>query len=140
MLVTKHGGCGPYSQSTTCQNSGWRARATSRLLSIAALSACVACSSAPPAQTVRTVTVEVPRPDPTPSLPDPQPLELLPVDWTVVTAGRLPAGSDWTLMALTPQQYRNLSLNTAELLRYVREAKWRLGYYRGVNPAKPPQE
>lgn len=91
-------------------------------------------------QTVRTATIEVPRPDPTPPLPDPAPLDLRAVDWMVVTPDRLPPGNDWALMALTPQQYENLSLNMAELLRYVREAKWRLRYYRGAGPAPTTQE
>lgn len=79
----------------------------------------------------------MPRPDLTPPLPDPAPLELRPVDWAVVTAETLPQGEGWVLMGLTPEQYENLSLNTAEMLRYVREAKWRLRYYRGeVRPGE----
>jgi hypothetical protein len=78
------------------------------------------------------VTVEVPRPDPTPPLPDPAPLDLRPVDWTVLTADNLPPpGTDWSIIGLTPDQYENLSLNMAEMLRFVKEAKWRLAYYRG---------
>lgn len=73
----------------------------------------------------------MPRPDPTPPLPDPAPLDLRTVDWTVVTAATVPKEPGWVIIGLTPEQYENLSLNTAEMLRYVREAKWRLMYYRG---------
>lgn len=81
---------------------------------------------------------EVVRPDPTPPLPNPRPLDLFEVDWTVVTPETLPAGEDWSLIALDAQQYQNLSNNMAELLRYVRESQWLLRYYRGELP--PPAQ
>lgn len=68
-------------------------------------------------------------PERRPSVPDPAPLDLQQVHWDVVTPDTLPDGADWALFALTADQYERLSLNIAELLRWVREAKWRLDYY-----------
>jgi len=34
------------------------------------------------------------------------------------------------LIALTPQDYETLARNQADTLRWVREAMWRLQYYR----------
>lgn len=68
-------------------------------------------------------TLEAERPPERPPLPEPNPVELVPVDWTVVEADGV------RLLALTPQQYENLTLNLAELLRWIQEAAWRLRYY-----------
>lgn len=38
---------------------------------------------------------------------------------------------DFVFIALTPRDYENLAINNAEALRWVKEAKWRLDYYRG---------
>lgn len=126
-----------YSPNTTSGHSLRRALAWSSVASMLALTTLSGCSSVRPEPTVRTVATEVVRPDPTPPLPDPRPLDLLEVDWRVVTPETLPEGEGWSLIALDPQQYQNLSTNMAELLRYVREAKWLLRYYRGeVAPAQ----
>lgn len=36
--------------------------------------------------------------------------------------------------ALTPDQYETMSKNMSDILRWVREAQWRLDYYRGEGP------
>lgn len=61
-------------------------------------------------------------------LPQPRPIGTRPVKWTVLTPDNLPSG-DFVLFALTPPNYEALSLNQAETLRWVLEAKHRLDYY-----------
>lgn len=68
-------------------------------------------------------TVEVPKPLP-PALPKPAPIDLVGVEFIVVET------EDGNVLALTPDQYENLALNNAEILRYVREANQQLDYYR----------
>lgn len=80
---------------------------------------------------VLTTAVEVERPRGIPALPDPQPIKTQPVTWKVLTRDRLPDGDSWVYYALTTRQYERLSRNTADILRWVREAQWRLRYYRG---------
>ncbi len=53
------------------------------------------------------------------------------VKWTVLTPTKLPEGDDWVFFGLTPRAYEDLSFNMADVLRWVREAMWRLQYYRG---------
>lgn len=80
---------------------------------------------------MRTVPTEVARPDPTPSLPLPAPVDLQDVEFVVLTPDNIPEGDDWVFVAVTPDGYEQLSLNQAELLRYLREARYQLLYYRG---------
>ncbi|KFH18444.1 hypothetical protein IB60_17210 [Brucella abortus LMN1] len=89
---------------------------------------------------VRTAPIEVARPDPRPSLPDPRPVQQREVTWRVLTPDDLPDGPGWVFFGLTPDEYEDLALNQAELLRFITEAKWRLRYYRGELPpgATPP--
>ncbi len=68
-------------------------------------------------------TVQTPTPLP-PPLPKPAPIDLLSVEFIVVET------EDGNVLALTPDQYQNLALNNAEVLRYVREADQQLDYYR----------
>jgi len=89
-----------------------------------------ACSSAPRELQVTTAPVELPRPEATPPLPNPEPINTASVNWIIVTPDRLPAGDGWVLIALTPQDYETLARNQADTLRWVREAMWRLQYYR----------
>lgn len=37
---------------------------------------------------------------------------------------------DVVYFALTPKEYEELSLNMADILRWVKEARWRLDYYK----------
>lgn len=62
-------------------------------------------------------------------LPNPAPITTLPVEWTVVTPGTLPAG-DFVIIGLDAANYENLSLNMADIIRWVTEAKTRLDTYR----------
>lgn len=80
---------------------------------------------------MRTVQTEIARPVPLPPVPDPAPVDLRPVDWTVITPDELPDGDAWSIIGLTPEQYEALSQNMAELLRWITEAGYRLRYYRG---------
>ena len=91
---------------------------------------------------MRTVPTNVELPTNTPPIPDPQPVDLQEVDWTVITPDRLPEGSGWVFIALAPTEYEQLSTNQAELLRWIIEAKWRLRYYRGEVMAEqiPPMD
>lgn len=62
-------------------------------------------------------------------LPDPAPVKTRRVKWIVVTPDNLPAG-DFVVFALEPKDYEALALNQAETLRWAREARHRLDYYR----------
>ena len=95
------------------------------MLSLLLLSA---CSNVQP---IKIVSDELPTPSDCPSLPDPNPINLAPVHWVVLTKDRLPIGGDWVYFSLSSKDYENLSLNQAELLRWIEEASWRLRHYRG---------
>ena len=75
--------------------------------------------------------IDVPRPVPRPSVPDPRPVDLLPVYWTIITPDTIPEGTEWSIIGLIPDQYEALSKNMAELLRWITEAGYRLRYYKG---------
>jgi hypothetical protein len=76
-------------------------------------------------------TTAIEQPDTRPPLPNPKPIETSPFKWKVITPARLPEGTKWVYYAITPAEYEILSRNMADILRWVREAKWRLDYYRG---------
>lgn len=80
---------------------------------------------------IRTVEIEVERPVPRPPVPRPQPVDLSDIDWIVITPETLPEGDAWVIFGISPEDYERLSGNTAELLRWIREAGWRLDYYEG---------
>jgi len=71
-------------------------------------------------------------------LPDPDAIQTFEFEWHVVTPDQLPEG-DWVLFSLTPKGYENLSLTFADTLRWIREARHRLDYYR-ENLNDPEQE
>lgn len=71
------------------------------------------------------------RPQARPPIPNPAPVRTRPVEWRVLTPDRLPEGDDWVYFGVDPQNYENLARNQADQLRYIREADWRLKYYRG---------
>jgi hypothetical protein len=75
--------------------------------------------------------VEIERPPETPKLPNPKPIETAPIKWFVMTPDRLPEAEVWVYYGLTTEQYEVLARNMADILRWVREAQWRLNYYRG---------
>lgn len=80
---------------------------------------------------VTTVPANIEKPDPKPVLPNPKDIHTSPVKWLVITHDRLPEGTTWVYYGVTPEQYEVMSRNMAEILRWVREARWRLEYYRG---------
>jgi DNA topoisomerase VI subunit B len=57
-------------------------------------------------------------------LPKPEPLHLNEVKWIVVKTDK------GNVLALTPAEYEKLSLNIAEIIRYVTEVNSQLDYYR----------
>jgi hypothetical protein len=66
-------------------------------------------------------------------LPDPAPVNLKEIQWEVFSNERLPTAEQWVYISLTPKEYEELAQNQAELLRWIKEAKWRLQYYRKQN-------
>lgn len=76
-----------------------------------------------------TTQEQVERPPTVQPLPDPEPIRAYPFDWDVMRPDRLPEG-DWVRYGITPQEYENLSRTMADMIRWAREAKWRLDYYR----------
>lgn len=80
---------------------------------------------------VTTVPLNLPSPDARPSLPQPEPIALLDVEWVVMTRDRYERLQDGALMCVTPEGYEALSLNAAEVLRWTSEAKSQLDYYAG---------
>ena len=94
---------------------------------MAALLVLGGCSSTP-VHEVEVATLDVPLPESRPPIPDPEPIQVLPLKWVVITPDRLPEGR-YVFFALTPREYENLSANMAEFLRWIKEARWRLDYY-----------
>lgn len=58
-------------------------------------------------------------------------MSLRDVQWVVLTPDRLPSGNSWVIFGLDPRDYEALALNMADILRWIREARWRLRYYKG---------
>lgn len=93
-----------------------------KLLVIAATLGLAACNST---AVVKPVIQD--RPDLV--LPKVRPVEQKPVEWTVITKknlqkklARLEAeGGNYTLIATTPEGYKNLSFNAAELRRFIEQ-------------------
>lgn len=62
-------------------------------------------------------------------LPEPMPAQQLPIEWTIITKENFDAkvkeieknGGTVVLFAITPEGYQNLSLNVAELRRYIQQ-------------------
>lgn len=74
------------------------------------------------------------KPDPTPAIPLPKELELLPLNWKIINndnfKDKLPQDGPWAVWALDAKNYENISENKAEVIRWVCEAIWQLKYYR----------
>jgi hypothetical protein len=111
----------------TCGSSPRQSLSSSKIALILGLTLLGGCSTARP---VAVPALEVERPEDTPALPLPQPIETQSFKWTLVVPGRLPPGDDWVLFALAPEDYERLALNQAEALRWIREAMFQLQYYR----------
>jgi len=113
----KPGACGSFSRS-------WIFRACLPLLLtallLASLTGCGGSSSLPP---IQVDTVDVTPPPAKPKLPEPEPILLVKPDWEVIVTEEGP------MLALTEEQFQILATNLAEILRWIREAAWRLDYY-----------
>lgn len=65
------------------------------------------------------------------TLPEPEPVQQLPLEWHVITTKNLEkklkelqdSGGEVVIFALTPQGYQNLSMNAAELRRYIQSLR-----------------
>ena len=91
--------------------------------------------------TIKPVLVDHPKIN----IPKVRPVQQLPVQWTVLTRKNIEQklaeieknGGTATFIATTPDGYKNLSLNAAELRRYIQEQNARTDaiqqYYEGVN-------
>ena len=75
--------------------------------------------------------MKIDRPEGRPAIPDPRKIEVRPFKWRVLTPDSLPKDKRWVYYGITPKQYEILSRNMADILRWIREARWRLRYYRG---------
>ena len=75
--------------------------------------------------------MEIERPgDTRPALPNPRAIDTVPVEFKVLTEETLLDGPGWVYYGLTVENYEALSRNMAEILRWIKEARWRLDYYR----------
>lgn len=121
MKRTKHG---PRRAAFGSCSRSWTSRAWLLLmltaLPLALLTGCGASSSLPP---IQVDTIESEPPPAKPKLPAPEPIELVRPDWQVVVTEEGP------LLALTEKEFEILASNLAEILRWIREAAWRLHYY-----------
>ncbi len=120
-----------YSQGTTSRVSRAASRVSYNAALMLVLTLLSACSAVPAELRVQTAPVVVERPPERPPLPNPRPIEQRDLNWVVLTPGTLPGGDDWVFFGVTPRDYEDMSLNQAEVLRFVRESMWRLRYYRG---------
>jgi len=83
-------------------------------------------------------------------VPEIQPVEQIPLEWIVITRYNFEAkvreaeerGSQIVLFALTPDGYQNLSINVAEMRRFVVQQRSTLAAYREYyeNPPEPPKQ
>lgn len=82
------------------------------------------------AKRVELPTVEIPRPNERPNLPAPEPIEIRPFNWKVLTEkDKLVKGQAY--ISLSPKDYENLALTMSDVVRWIKEARWRLKYYKG---------
>ena len=89
-----------------------------------------ACGARLPDIGITTTEIDVPKPDARPVLPNPKPIDTAPIEFKVLTRERLPEG-EFVFYGLSVKDYETLARNMAEILRWVKEAEWRLRYYRG---------
>ena len=73
------------------------------------------------------IATEIPLPTKQ-TLPNPEPVQQLPVTWIVLTPKTPPSG-DYVWIAISPRDYENLSRNEADIIRWIKEAGFRLEYY-----------
>lgn len=95
-------------------------------VSILVLLVSFGCSTAAPPPAVVTEIVELP--DPTPSIPYPQPLSLELYEWTVMAPGHW-RDPEQVYFCLDPLGYEAAARNNGQLLRFTKEVMWQLRYY-----------
>lgn len=69
---------------------------------------------------------------------EPEPIEQMPVEWTVITESNIQNKLDeskkneisFVYVALTPEGYTNLSINVAEMRRYISQLKAMISAYK----------
>jgi hypothetical protein len=75
-------------------------------------------------------TAPIAQPNLRPNLPDPEPIETRPIQWKVLTEKDI-IEKDEAYIALSPKDYEELALSMSDIVRWVKEARWRLNYYKG---------
>ena len=116
-----------YSQSMTLENLRLGSLGLFSVGLILVLSLLSGCSSAK--QPVPVIS-EVALPESRPVLPNPAPIKTHAFEWVVLTEkDRIKEGE--AFIALTPKDYEDLSLTMADIIRWIKEANWRLRYYKG---------
>lgn len=113
------------------------------VIALAAALMLSACAGSLPEIGIKTTEVEAPKPDKRPVLPNPKPIDTAPIKFKVLTRETLPEG-EFVYYGLSVKDYETLARNMADILRWVKEAEWRLRYYRGEGgvdgvPSEPPQ-
>jgi len=117
------------------------------ILCISCLLVLANCSMIPTAQPVKVVTIA----EPVPMYHPPLPLELgmVDIDWEILTPmlmneylasyedGSAPATAYYTL---TSKEYENLSMNMAEIKRYLRDTLSIIKFYREYDKKDNPEE
>lgn len=101
-----------------------------------------ACSGLPTVD-IHTTPVDAPKPKERPVLPNPEPIQTAPFKFKVLTPKTAPEG-DYVFYGLTVKDYETLARNMADIVRWIKEAQWRLNYYRGEGgvdgvPSEPAQ-
>ena len=105
----------------------------------------VGCASTKPKVIDKPVIVERPEL----ILPKVQPVSQAPMEWVIITASNaeeklemLKSKDNVTYFALTPQGYQNLSMNVAELRRYIEQQNAVIAAYQAyyANLPKPTKQ
>ena len=86
---------------------------------------------------VKTTIVDLPAPVEHPPLPNPEPITTQDFSFRVLTTDM---EVDRVYYAVTPEAYKVMARNMAEILRWVRESKFLLDYYRGEHDGVPVGE
>lgn len=105
------------------------------LLSLS-ISSCSLLRPKPPVVEIKTIEVKVPITHPTP----PSPIQMTGISWYVVSSKnreefleRIEKEGNGVFVALTVEDYENLSYNMQEIRRWVNQSKEILFYYRNID-------
>ena len=119
-------------------------KTSSLILLSLAISGCALFKSPKPIETIVTKTVI--QKQNVPIMNRPKPVALNPVEWFIVTEENLEefildfkkVNTEFVVAAMTIKGYENLSLNVAELRRYINQQKSLIVYYE--DSVKPKEE